>query len=595
MTAEATAWDDAALAACLFAVDPTGTGGACIKALPGPVRERWLALLRDLLPAEDPIRRIPLNVPDERLLGGLDLTATLRAGRTVGHRGLLADSHGGVVVLAMAERLTAGTSARLSAVLDAGEVVAERDGLAQRHPARLGVVALDEAMSPDERVPAGLADRLAFHLDLGNVHVRDDAPPPHDAAAIAAARAHLADVRADDEVLDALCATALVLGIDSLRAPLLALRVAHAAAALAGRTEVATEDAALAGRLVFSARATRLPAPPEAEAPPPDASDEQAEEAPPAPEQNATPDEDAQDERPIDGPLEDIILAAAAAAMPDDLLSQLKVEAGAPSRQTSAGRVGRLQKAKQRGRPIGTRRGAPEGGARLHVIETLKAAAPWQRVRRAENPNAATRIAVRRDDFRTIVFKQRSGTTTIFVVDASGSAALQRLAETKGAVELLLADAYVRRDKVALIAFRGQAAELLLPPTNALARARRSLAGLPGGGGTPLASGIDAALALAETITRAGQTPIITLLTDGRANIARDGAPGRPQAEADALTSAARVRAAGLTALLIDTSPRPHPMAQRIAEAMHARYFPLPQADAAKLSRIVRANPARAA
>ena len=193
------------------------------------------------------------------------------------------------------------------------------------------------------------------------------------------------------------------------------------------------------------------------------------------------------------------------------------------------------------------------------------------------------------------MFKQRSGTTTIFVVDASGSAALQRLAETKGAVELLLADAYVRRDKVALIAFRGQAAELLLPPTNALARARRSLAGLPGGGGTPLASGIDAAVTLAETITRAGQTPIITLLTDGRANIARDGTPGRPQAEADALASAARIRAAGLTTLLIDISPRPNPSAQRLAEAMGARYFPLPQADAAKLSRIVRGSPARAA
>ena len=587
MTTEASAWDDAALAACLFAVDPTGIGGACIKALPGPVRDRWLALLRALLPAEDPIRRIPLSVPDERLLGGLDLTATLRAGRTIGHRGLLADSDGGVVVLAMAERLTAGASARLSAVLDAGEVVAERDGLAQRHQARLGVVALDEAMSPDERVPAGLADRLAFHLDLGDIHVRDDAPPPHDAAAIAAARARLAEVRAADDVLDAICSTALVLGITSLRAPLLALRVAHAAAALAGRTEVATEDAALAARLVFAARATQLPAPPD------DAADDTP--PPPPPDQEPPPDQDPAEEQQFDGKLEDIILAAAASAMPEDLLSQLKIETGAPSRQTSAGRAGRLQKAKQRGRPIGTRRGAPEGGARLHVIETLKAAAPWQRLRRAEHPNATTRISVRRDDFRTVVFKQRSGTTTIFVVDVSGSAALQRLAETKGAVELLLADAYVRRDKVALIAFRGQSAELLLPPTNALARARRSLAGLPGGGGTPLASGLDAALALAETITRAGQTPILIVLTDGRANIARDGSPGRPQAEADALASAGRVRAAGLAALLIDTSPRPHPMAQRVAEAMRARYFPLPQADAAKLSRIVRANPARAA
>jgi magnesium chelatase subunit D len=196
---------------------------------------------------------------------------------------------------------------------------------------------------------------------------------------------------------------------------------------------------------------------------------------------------------------------------------------------------------------------------------------------------------VRRDDFRIIRFKQRIGTTTIFVVDASGSAALQRLAETKGAIELLLADCYVRRDKVALIAFRGQGAELLLPPTNALARAKRSLAGLPGGGGTPLAAGIDAAIALAETIARAGQTPIITLLTDGRANIARDGAQGRPRAEQDALDSASRLRAANLTTLLVDTSPRPHPAAQRLAAAMAARYLALPYADAATVSRAVRA------
>ena len=114
-------------------------------------------------------------------------------------------------------------------------------------------------------------------------------------------------------------------------------------------------------------------------------------------------------------------------------------------------------------------------------------------------------------------------TTTIFVVDASGSAALHRLAEAKGAVELLLADCYIRRDQVALIAFRGSAAELLLPPTRSLARAKRSLAGLPGGGGTPLAAGLDAAFALSDSIRRKGQTPTVIVLTDGRANIARDG------------------------------------------------------------------------
>lgn len=197
---------------------------------------------------------------------------------------------------------------------------------------------------------------------------------------------------------------------------------------------------------------------------------------------------------------------------------------------------------------------------------------------------------MRSDDFRITRFKQQARTTTIFVVDASGSAALHRLAEAKGAVELLLADCYVRRDQVVLIAFRGQGAELLLPPTRSLVRAKRSLAGLPGGGGTPLAAGIDAALTLAETVRRHGDTPVVILLTDGRANIGRDGKPGRAQATEEALAAARQLRAAGLTALLVDTSPRPQGQAEALAQAMNAQYLPLPHADAVALSRAVQAT-----
>ncbi len=113
------------------------------------------------------------------------------------------------------------------------------------------------------------------------------------------------------------------------------------------------------------------------------------------------------------------------------------------------------KQAQRRGRPIGTRRGELSAGARLNVIETLRAAAPWQKLRRQEMPGAAARVLVRSSDFRITRFQQRTESTAIFVVDASGSAALNRLAEAKGAVELLLADCYVRRDQVALLAFRG--------------------------------------------------------------------------------------------------------------------------------------------
>ena len=206
---------------------------------------------------------------------------------------------------------------------------------------------------------------------------------------------------------------------------------------------------------------------------------------------------------------------------------------------------------------------------------------PWAR--------AQPRVLVRKEDFHVARFRQLGQTTTVFVVDASGSAALNRLAEAKGAVELLLADCYVRRDSVAVLAFRGKAAELLLPPTRSLARAKRSLAGLPGGGGTPLASAMDAALALAEQIRRKGETPILVLLTDGRGNIARDGTPGRAQAALDSQAAAAALRLAGITALLVDTSAQPHPAAQALARTMGAQYLALPYAGAQAVSQAVRA------
>src|SRR6202012_5594833 len=138
-----------------------------------------------------------------------------------------------------------------------------------------------------------------------------------------------------------------------------------------------------------------------------------------------------------------------------------------------------------------------------NVLETLRAAAPWQKLRRRTGGEIFSKDAcllIRKDDFRITRFKENSATATIFVVDASGSSALQRLAEVKGAVELLLVDCYVRRDEGALIAFRGQAAELVLPPTRSLARAKRSLAALPGGGGAPLSAAIIAATTLALAV-----------------------------------------------------------------------------------------------
>jgi magnesium chelatase subunit D len=551
-------------AALLCAVDPglgavlggTGSDGAAA----------WLGLLRTVLPAATPWRRLPSQVPDGRLVGGLDLGATLAAGRPIADPGLLAETDGGVLIVPQAERLADETAARLSLVHDAAEVVLEREGLTGRRPARLGLILLDESATPDEAPSAALLDRLALILDVQRF-VPAGAPTE---LSIASARILLPHVTLTDDAIVAICTTAAILGIASLRAPLLALRTARAAAALAGRAEIADPDLALAAALVLAPRATRVP------------TEEAAE---PAPE----PSQPLQEEQPSkqeDGRLADALLDAALANLPRDLLASLAADQS--GRRGVSGKAGQTTRSLRRGRPAGTRAGPLLPGARLNLVETLRAAVPWQALRRRRSPAATSRILVERSDFRIRRFQERMGTTTIFVVDASGSAALGRLAEAKGAVELLLAECYLRRDQVAVVGFRGSGAELLLPPTGSLVRAKRALAGLPGGGGTPLASALVAATDLALVEQRRGRTPVVLLLTDGRANVARDGEGGRARAEAEALSAGAAFGSLHVSALVVDTSPRPQVEARRVAEAMRARYLPLPMADSQRLQHAAR-------
>ena len=596
---------DAATIAALFAVDPAGLGGVALRAPACAARDDWLALLRALLPAESPFRRVPLNTGDTALLGGLDLGATLQAGRPVALQGLLAQADGGVLLLAMAERMTPGAAARFGSVLDTGQVLLQRDGLDRVLSARVGVVALDEGADADEQLPASLAERLAFHMRIDG-QAEDEEGPHWTAAEVQAARQRVGRVQMATESVQVLCAAAIALGIDSLRACLFAARAARAAAALAGSQTVEEEHIAVAARLVLAPRATRLPPapeqqeaePPQEEASPPEQAENPAPETPPEPPKDAqdqpkNEDSDEADSEPPDPQeLAERVLEAVQAAIPAGLLASLKIGALQRAKSPTSGSAGAQQKNALRGRPVGARKGEPRAGQRINVLETLRAAAPWQRLRRSALPPTsakAPRIVVRKEDFHVTRFRQLGQTTTVFVVDASGSSALNRLAEAKGAVELLLADCYVRRDSVAVLAFRGKVAEVLLPPTRSLARAKRSLAGLPGGGGTPLATAIDAAAALAGQIKRKGETPIVVLLTDGKANIARDGSAGRGPAASDALAAAAQFRATGVSTLLVDTSPQPQSGAEQLAAALGAQYLALPYGGAQSLNQAVRA------
>ncbi|MBA4048743.1 MAG: magnesium chelatase [Sphingomonas sp.] len=546
---------DALIAARLCAVEPM-LGGIVLRG--GAGGDPVIAALQAALGPAAPIKRLPTHIDDERLYGGLDLGATLAAGRPVGRAGLLADADGGAVIVPMAERLSEGVAAALSTALDTGEVVAERDGMRMAAAARFVVVALDEGVE-DEAMPAALAERLAFWIDLRDVRM-----PESDVGRGAAAAGAHAPPDVSAAAMEALVSAADALGVESIRAPILALRAARAAAMLAGRDVVTEADLALAARLVIGPRATRLPPLPEADDAPPD--------APPTPPPADDPSADQEQGEPR--PIDDIVLEAALAALPRDVLRRLA--SGVQRQRAASIGKGARQRSPRRGRPVGVRAGVPRGGLRLSLIDTLRAAAPWQRVRAAP----PGRLRLTRDDLRIRRFQARAEALTIFAVDASGSSALARLAEAKGAVELLLAEAYVKRAQVALIAFRGTAAELLLPPTRSLARAKRALGALPGGGGTPLAAGLAAARELAEAAQRRGRTPYLVILTDGRGNIAADGAAVRARAEADAEAAARAIGAAGIATAFVDTSPRPRPEGVKLAAAMQARYLPLPRADA---------------
>lgn len=503
-----------------------------VRARAGPVRDALLARL-----PRDRMLRLTADADSTSLGGGIDLLDSLASGTAVVRPGLIERARGKIVVVAGAERLGDTVAGIIAATLDAGTS---------------GVVLLDEGEDA-AGVSAMLTDRSAMIVDLDEVSIRDLAI---DEAMPAAGETPLNDPVA------AFATAAVALGIGSLRAPLQAMAVARALARDGGREEIGDADAECAVRLALAPRATMVPG--DADPSPPPAA--QPEEPP------ASDGEDGAGEA-------DRLIDAARVALPDGLLDLRAATRGGRSGSATAARGSAA-----RGRPDRVRAGLPQRGARLDLAATLIAAAPMQRLR---GRYLGARLSIAKTDIRVRHPIPRQTALTIFAVDASGSAAMARLAEVKGAVERLLAQSYVRRDEIALIAFRGTGAELLLPPTRSLARAKRELAALPGGGPTPLAEGIVAALAQAVRSRDAGRAPLILLITDGGANVARDGTTGRGAAMADAEAAARLVCTSGIAALVIDSSSRGQDQVASLAASMNARYVALPRLDDAALAAIV--------
>jgi magnesium chelatase subunit D len=592
-------------------------GGLFLRARPSPQRQRWLAFAAAALGVQ-PLPRVPLGITDDRLYGGLDLSATVRLGRPQLQQGLLAQAHGRALLLPMAERQPEAVLAALQDALDRGLVTVAREGLQGTYPARFVLLAVDEG-DAGEAAPERFLERLAFpffepavlapppplpmeedlwpEASLIFELLEGDEPLAPGALAtleegLGAPRARLAAqgalprtvVRALGELTDALA-------VPSSRALGQAALTLRCLCAWADCALEAPEALASAAALVLGPRARRAVAeePSAADAPPPPPPESAEAPEPPA---AAEGGDQAEDLTPAGlSASTEVLLEAIATTVPEAWLAA--AGACAKAQRARAGRVGARTRRALRGRPRGVRAGALAPGDRLNVPATLRAAAPFAKLR--PPPAPGLRFALAPEDFRIQCYETRAATTTLFVVDASGSAALQRLGEAKGAVEAMLADSYARRDEVAMVIFRGEHTDLVLPPTRALVRARRALAGVPGGGATPLAKAVQHATTLAQDIARQGRQPLVVFLTDGRGNIALDGRADRAQAQADTERAARVFAFAGLAGLVLDTGRRPEPRARALAEHLGAAYAPLPRQGAAAIAQLVTASRPRSA
>lgn len=573
-------WTLAIKALALLRADPS-LKGILVRTAHGPVQQAYLANLGECFA----ITPVPVSVSSERLMGGVDIGMSLAAGKPVHQSGLL-DIKEGALLVQGAERLDTMTSSALGAHLDKPDA-----------PATVLILMDESAEDETGLADSLLAERLAMMIELPALPLSTlQSLLDEEQTGMVAEKLRIDEIELSDSMLKELALLAQRLGVDSSRALLFAVRVARVHAALDNRQNVDIDDAAIAAQLVFAPRAITMESTEDieeqAEEEPDESVNENPDDAadpPPPPEherssqQNQDPSEEHMDEQDDIG---EQLLDAVAAALPQNVIANLvrgqknNRKAGRDANSTGKGTTGR---------PTGVRRPrGPLNKQRLNIIETLKAAAPKQRLRGAK-PNAGQRLQVRVEDFRVTRYKQPTRTTTVFVVDASGSAALNRLAEAKGAVELLLAECYVRRDRVALISFRGTKAQLELPPTRSLVRAKRELAGLPGGGGTPLASGLELASQVAQQLKQAGETPVLVIMTDGKANISRQGEASRTQAMEDAHQAARQLATLQIKCLFIDTAPRARPQARELATSLQATYLPLPSASSSKLPELIRA------